>query len=123
MIRGTWISFAVGLVAVATGTAHAAPPWSESRPVGGPEPGVADATIAYGSNGAALLSRRTTRAAGQSTVGTDRLTTLTADGRLVEDGSLSDHLAAPPQVFGKGRVALLRRTSLSKPRVSRRASG
>ena len=102
----------VGLVgavvaASAAGTASAAPPWSEPRSVGSAAPSVSRATIDFGPGGTALLSRRT------GANGADRLTTLTPAGRLIEHKPLTDRLAAPPQLFGRGRVALLRQRLLS----------
>jgi hypothetical protein len=91
------------VAASAAGSAHAAPPWSEPRSVGAATGTVSAATIAFGPGGTALLSRNA-----------GRLATLTPGGRLVEHRPLSDRLAAPPQLFGRGRVVLLREHVLSE---------
>jgi len=99
--------------ASAAGTAFAAPPWSEPRPIGRATGIVSGAEIGFGPGGTALLSRRTNADAGARQEDyVDRLATLTSDGKLVEHRPLS--LAAPPVVFGRGRVALLRERLLSK---------
>lgn len=109
---------ASGLATVlATGsTALAAPPWSEPRTIGSPAPSIGRATLAFGPRGTALLSRRVS--GGDITMraqDTDRLATGVPYGALVERASLRDQIAAPPVVFGRGRVALLRQTTLSEP--------
>ena len=116
MRRATWVGFAGAVVAAtAAGSAHAAPPWSEPRAVGPAAPMVSRATIDFGSGGSALLSRRVTADPADPARATDRLATLTPDGTLVEHGRLRASLAAPPLVFGNGRVALLHQSVLSKP--------
>ena len=104
------------LAALATSAAHAAPLWSEPRSIGAPTGVVSGAEIGFGPGGTALLSRRTSAGIGEPRDDdASRLATLTPDGKLVEHRPLSDRLAAPPQLFGRGRVALLRERLLSEP--------
>jgi hypothetical protein len=101
--------------ALVASAAHAAPPWSEPRSIGAPAGVVSGAEIGFGPAGTALLSRRTNaNAAARQEDYEDRLATLTPDGKLVEHRPLSDRLAAPPLLFGRGRVALLRERLLSE---------
>ena len=74
------------------------------------------ATIGFGTSGAGLIAWRTgDQPIGRVGTDADRFATLTADGRLVEHGALDGQLAAPPVVFGRKRVALLREGLISKP--------
>lgn len=102
---------------LATGSpALAAPPWSEPRSLGPQEEVVSRATIGFGTSGAGLIAWRTgDQPIGRVGTDADRFATLTADGRLVEHGALDGQLAAPPVVFGRKRVALLREGLISKP--------
>jgi hypothetical protein len=114
--RATFVVLAGVVAATAVGgSAHAAPPWSEPLTIAPAAPTVGRATLAFGPRGTALLSRRVS---GPDTTqrwqDTDRIATLSPDGQLV-DRTLPDQLAAPPVVFGRGRVALLRQTVLSEP--------
>ena len=109
MRRASLVGLAGAVVAAsAAGTAFAAPPWSEPRSVGPASGGLSGATIAFGPGGTALLGRSVDQG------GADRLATLTPDGRLVAHRPLIDRLAVPPQLFGRGRVALLRERVLSE---------
>jgi hypothetical protein len=77
---------------------------------------VADATIGFGPGGTALLGRQTSAdVVARQEDYVARLATLTPDGKLVEHRPLADRLAAPPLLFGRGRVALLRERLLSEP--------
>jgi len=119
--RASLVGLAGAVVAAsAAGSAHAAPPWSEPRSIGAPTGVVSDAEIGFWPGGTALLSRRTSAVAGAQEDTVERLATLTPDGRLVEHRPLSDRLAAPPQLFGRGRVALLRARLLSKQDATQR---
>jgi hypothetical protein len=76
---------------------------------------VAGAEIGFWPGGTALISRRTqANVAARQEDSVERLATLAPSGRLVEHGPLADRLAAPPQLVGRGRVALLRERLLSK---------
>ena len=116
MRRASLVGLAGAVVAAsAAGTATAAPPWSEPRSIGAPTGVVADAEIGFWPGGTVLLSRRTSADVGARREDyVDRLATLTPAGRLVEHRPLADPLAAPPQLLGQGRVALLRERLLSE---------
>ena len=115
MRRASLVGLAGAVVAAsAAGTALAAPPWSDPRSIGPATGIVSGATIGFGPGGTALLSRRTSVDTVESEDDADRLATLEPDGTLVEHRPLSDRLAAPPQLFGRGRVALLRERILSE---------
>ena len=105
MRRASFVGLAGAVAASAAGSAHASPPWSEPRSIGAPTGLVSGSEIGFGPGGTALLSRRTSAVAGAQEDNVERLATLTPDGRLVEHRPLSDRLAAPPQLFGRGRVA------------------
>ena len=120
-IRTSIVLAAAVTTAAAAAGAQAAAPWSDPRALGPAEGIVLQPTIEFAADGATLVSRRTNRSRpSQPPVDSDRLATLMPDGRLVEHGALRDLLAAPPVVYGRGRVALLRETVLSRPSVSPR---
>ena len=116
MRRATWVGFAgVVVAATAAGSVHAAAPWSEPRAIGPAAPMVSRVTIDFAPGGAALLSRRVSVDLADPARDPARLATVAPDGALVEHGKTRKPLAAPPLVFGKGRVALLHQTVVSKP--------
>jgi hypothetical protein len=104
---------ASGLASVlATGsTALAAPPWSPPRDIGAAARDVSRATLAFARDGTAVVSRRISPDAVRRETDRDRLATIAPDGTLAEH-PLPGLLAAPPEVFGRGRVAMLRETVL-----------
>jgi hypothetical protein len=99
---------------VMASTALAAPPWAEPRAIGAAAPLLSRATIAFAPDGTALLNRRLHPTGGQSPSDQDHLATVAPDGTLVEHAPRR-RLAAPPLVFGRGRVAALSERLVSGP--------
>ena len=117
MRRATFVSHAgVVMAASAAASAYAAPPWSDPQPVGAPARAIDLPTIAFASNGTALMSRRVNDSESLTPEqDRDLLSTLSPAGDLTEKGRVPDHLAAPPVLLPRGRVALLREPIVADP--------
>jgi hypothetical protein len=97
----------VALAVVPASSALAAAPWSPPVSVATGNPHLAEPTIAFGNNGRALLSARiTTNAQGLPRRGFSRLFGQQADGSFAGRGRIV--LGAPPAVYGRTRLGLLR---------------
>ncbi len=95
------------LALVPASSALAAAPWSPPASVTTGSPQLAEPTIAFNSNGRALLSVRiTSQAQGVPSRGFSRLFGQQPDGSFAGRGRVV--LAAPPAVYGRSRLALVR---------------